>query len=54
MKWYHWTIVGLGIWLAVSPWILGFAEVNLAMWNAVAAGVVVIMLALWNMIPPED
>tara|TARA_Y100000310_G_scaffold345471_1_gene465350 strand:+ start:1049 stop:1213 length:165 start_codon:yes stop_codon:yes gene_type:complete len=54
VKWHHWTILGLGIWLVASPWILGFAKVNLAMWNVVVVGVIIGLLALWNMIPPEE
>lgn len=54
MKWHHWTIFGIGVWLILSPWVLGFAEVNLAMWNAVIAGALLALLALWNMAPPEE
>ncbi len=53
MKWYNWTIFGMGIWLVLSPWILGFAEVNLALWNVTIAGTCIALLALWNMTPEE-
>ena len=48
MRWYHWTTIALGAWLIVSPWVLGFASINLALWNNVIAGIVFILLALWN------
>lgn len=47
MAWEEWTSVALGVWLVISPWILGFSGITMAMWNAVAVGVVVAVLALW-------
>ena len=44
----------MGIWLIVSPWVLGYAEVNLALWNAAIIGTCSALLALWNMEPPEE
>ena len=37
-KWQGWTSFALGLWLAVSPWIAGYAEHNAATANAVIAG----------------
>lgn len=34
-----------GVWLAASPWLLGFSELTTAMWTAVALGAVVAVLA---------
>lgn len=34
----EWPISLLGLWLIVSPWVLGFAHVQLAVWAAVAGG----------------
>jgi len=44
--WEEWTETGLGLWLAVSPWIVGFTS-PLAKINAVVIGLVVLTLALW-------
>lgn len=38
MKQIPWVLAGLGIWVAVSPWILGFSSVNLPRWSNVLAG----------------
>ncbi|OGA00907.1 MAG: hypothetical protein A3H35_12725 [Betaproteobacteria bacterium RIFCSPLOWO2_02_FULL_62_17] len=46
MKWQDWTNVALGIWLAVSPWALGFAEQQPAMMNAVIFGLVLAVFSL--------
>src|SRR5438477_12073947 len=47
MAWEEWVNVALGVWLAVSPWLLGFNGVIPAMWNAVIGGILVAVLALW-------
>jgi len=54
MKWNHWTIVGLAIWLFVSPWILGFSAYNLALWNNVLIGGFVMLMVFWDFVPPEE
>ena len=41
-----WINVLLGIWVLISPFILGFARVEEARWNNVAVGVAVIVVAL--------
>jgi hypothetical protein len=39
-KWQDWASFALGLWLAVSPWIAGYAEHPAATGNAVAVGLV--------------
>lgn len=46
--WEEWTNVALAAWLIVSPWVLGFSTLQIAMWNHVAVGVAVLVLALWS------
>lgn len=38
----------LGIWVAVSPWLIGFAATKDATTNAVLVGVLVALLAIWS------
>lgn len=45
--WEEWTSVALGVWLVISPWVLGFSMMTAAMWNAVIVGLAVAVLALW-------
>ena len=52
--WEEWTNVGLGVWLLISPWALGFSSSTLLMWNAVIAGVLIAVLAGWAIAPPQD
>jgi hypothetical protein len=45
--WEEWVEVALGAWLVASPWILGFADVDIALQNALLCGLLVMVLALW-------
>lgn len=49
-EWEEWVNLILGLWVAVAPWLLGFAAIATAMWTHVAIGVGVAILAaveLW-------
>jgi hypothetical protein len=45
--WEEWVDVILGLWLIVSPWIIGFGKVTTLRWNAVISGAAVVILAIW-------
>lgn len=45
--WEEWTESVLGLWLVVSPWILGFTASEAATVNAVLSGLGIVMLSLW-------
>ena len=48
-QWEEWINFVLGLWLLVSPWVMGFAQSNpAALWNHVVVGLVVGGLALWD------
>lgn len=51
-KTYFWAVVVnllLGVWVAVSPWVLRLAEQSALMWNSVIVGIAVAVLALWEL-----
>src|SRR2546429_7139875 len=52
--WEEWTEGLLGLWMGISPWVLGFAGQMDAMRNAVVSGVVVMVLALWVLMTDKD
>ena len=54
MAWEEWVNVAFGVWLLVSPWILGFSGIAAAMTNAVIVGIVVAALALWALGTDKD
>ena len=39
----NWINVILGIWVAISPFILNFVEIRAALWNSIAAGLIVMI-----------
>jgi hypothetical protein len=47
-EWNHWLMIVLGGWIVLSPWMLGFYELNLAVWNALLVGCVIILATLWD------
>jgi hypothetical protein len=47
--WEEWVNVALGVWLIVSPWLLGYGTLDVpATWNHIIVGVVAGGLALWS------
>lgn len=45
MSWINFL---LGLWAIASPWIFTYANQDSAMWNNVATGVVIALLAIWS------
>ena len=52
--WEEWTEGALGLWLVVSPWVLGFEALRNAMVAAVATGVAIMALAIWVLMTDKD
>ncbi len=48
-KWEEWTNAVIGIWLVVSPWVLGFSNDAMTTWNAAIIGLVVLCVAGWEL-----
>jgi predicted MFS family arabinose efflux permease len=46
--WEEWISIALGAWLVVSPWVLGFSTVNVALLSHVLIGLATIILAIWS------
>jgi hypothetical protein len=42
-----WINAILGLWLVVSPFVLGYSVMRVVLWNSVIVGIVVIVLAGW-------
>ena len=54
MKLISWAQLVLGIWMIVSPWILSYWRITSALWSAVVAGVIVALLALWQIVGIDE
>jgi hypothetical protein len=48
-KWEEWSNVIVGIWVASSPWVLGFSNNPVTTWNAVIVGLLVLCVAGWEL-----
>ncbi len=46
--WKEWLDIALGFWLVASPWILGFTNAQMAMWTAIACGMVIAVMGIWR------
>ncbi len=46
--WLSWLSALLGLWLIVSPFILGFTGMTTAFWNTIILGIIVAVLGVWN------
>lgn len=44
----NWAVLVLGLWEIAAPFVLGYAGITAAVWNAVIIGVVIAGLALWS------
>ena len=48
-SWLSWVHVALGIWLILSPYLLGYADLlPVARWNENIVGVIVVGLGTWS------
>jgi hypothetical protein len=45
--WEEWTESVLGLWLVVSPWLIGYSGIENAKADAILSGLVILTLALW-------
>jgi hypothetical protein len=54
VKWQDWASFALGLWLAVSPWIAGYAEQEAATANAVIVGLVLALGSHFECVACDD
>jgi SPW repeat len=53
-KWQDWTSFALGLWLAVSPWIAGYHEHELATANAIVVGLALALCSHFECVACDD
>lgn len=51
--WEEWLTLVLGLWMVVSPWILGFKEILVLTWLAILCGAVIAVMALAALLQPR-
>lgn len=50
----EWLDIIAGLWLLVSPFVVGFAAATAAAVNAAAVGALAIVLAVWALLPLDE
>jgi hypothetical protein len=53
-KWQDWASFALGLWLAISPWIAGYAEHEAATANAIYGGLVLALASHFECVACDD
>jgi hypothetical protein len=44
-----WTQGVIGVWILLSPWLLGFASVSLAKWSCALCGMAFVLVNAWRL-----
>lgn len=47
-------LLAVGVWIIVSPFVLGFSGLSLALWGNVFSGVAVVLAILWVWLEEEE
>lgn len=47
-KWEEWVNAAIGVWVFISPWVLGAATNASILWNSLIVGALLVILALWS------
>jgi len=43
----NWVQLVIGVWILISPWILGFSSISVMMWSNLLCGTAVMLINLW-------
>ena len=45
----HWITLILGIWVFITPWLLGFATNAAGLWSNVVVGLVLVVVSIYGL-----
>jgi hypothetical protein len=48
-----WINTAFGVWLFISPWVLGYAAQEAALWNSIIVGILMVLFATARMAMPR-
>jgi len=46
----HWVGLVCGVWILLSPWLLGWSSISTILWSNTVAGVALILVNLWAIV----
>jgi SPW repeat-containing protein len=49
----HWINLIFGIWVFISPWVLGYAALSAIAWAAWIIGALVVILSVWTIVETQ-
>jgi len=47
-NWEEWVAAAIGVWVFISPWVLGAASNASILWSSLIVGALLVILALWS------
>ncbi|HUX35809.1 MAG TPA: SPW repeat protein [Candidatus Paceibacterota bacterium] len=50
----NYTQLVLGIWILLSPWLLGFSSISIMTWSNLLAGIILILTSVWAIFGEAD
>jgi len=50
----NYTQLALGIWILISPWLLGFSSISIMTWSNLIAGIIIILVNVWAIFGEAD
>ena len=49
----NYSQLAIGIWILLSPWILGFSSISIMTWSNLIAGIIIILINVWAIFGEE-
>jgi len=46
--WEEWLTAAIGVWVFISPWVLGAVSNARILWSSLVVGALLVILALWS------
>ncbi|MBI2589962.1 SPW repeat protein [Candidatus Berkelbacteria bacterium] len=50
----HWITLILGIWVFISPWLLGFSDNAAGLWSNILAGLILVIVSIYGLSNTES
>ena len=47
-RWEEWPTAAIGVWVFISPWVLGAVSNARILWSSLVVGALLVILALWS------
>ena len=47
-RWEEWMTAAIGVWVFISPWVLGAVSNARILWSSLVVGALLVILALWS------